>query len=165
MVRHYRSVHSGIKYPCKSRQTYIQSKHEGIKYPCDQCDYQASYKTNLRDHIAAKHSDNILKCDHCDYQTKWRQSYYSHLKTTHKIVWEFVCRYSNSENYNFFYFLTNKFCYSFATPTLVVILFCFIIIIKCDHHYNLIEKNIYSSKIFPDIDWCSLESLYVIYFL
>ena len=45
MLKHYRSV------------------HEGIKYPCNQCDYQATQQSSLQTHIAAKHSDKILKCD------------------------------------------------------------------------------------------------------
>ena len=65
---------------------HYRSKHEGIKYPCNQCDYQATQQGQLQSHISAKHSDNILKCDHCDYQTKWRSSYYTHMKTTHSIV-------------------------------------------------------------------------------
>ena len=88
MLRHYRSKHEGIRYPCNQctyqatqkgdLQKHIQAKHEGIKHPCNQCDYQATTQGNLQSHITAKHSDNILKCDHCDYQTKWRQSYYRH---------------------------------------------------------------------------------------
>jgi len=91
MVKHYRSVHEGVKYPCNqcdyqatdkgSLQTHIQSKHEGIKYPCNQCDYQATDRSNLQRHMTAKHSDTILSCDHCDYQTKWRKHYYTHMKT------------------------------------------------------------------------------------
>ena len=65
MVRHYRSV------------------HEGIKYPCNQCDYQATQQSHLQTHIAAKHSDNILQCEFCDYQTKWRNKYYAHKKSFH----------------------------------------------------------------------------------
>ena len=66
MVRHYRSKHEGIKYPCNqsdyqatekgSLQRHIQSKHEGIKYSCDQCDYQAIQKGSLKTHIRYKHA-------------------------------------------------------------------------------------------------------------
>ena len=31
------------------------SKHEGFKYPCDQCEYEASKKSNLKTHKMAKH--------------------------------------------------------------------------------------------------------------
>ena len=91
MMRHYRSKHEGIKYPCNqcdyqatqqsNLQTHIQSKHEGIRYPCNQCDYQATDKSNLQAHISAKHSDTVLKCDYCDFQTKWRQTYNTHIRS------------------------------------------------------------------------------------
>ena len=60
---------------------HYRSKHEGVKYPCNQCDYQATQQGNLQTHIVAKHSDNILQCELCDYQTKWRSKYYAHKKS------------------------------------------------------------------------------------
>ena len=65
MLRHFRSV------------------HKAIKYPCVHCDYQATRHDSLQDHIAAKHSDRTLKCDQCDFQTRWRQEYNRHKKTIH----------------------------------------------------------------------------------
>ena len=60
---------------------HYRSKHEGVKYPCNQCDYQATTQSNLQDHISAKHSDTVLECEDCDYQTKWRANYITHKKT------------------------------------------------------------------------------------
>ena len=65
MVRHYRSVHEGIKFPCNqcdyqftdrgNLQKHIQSIHDGIKYLCNQCDYQATKKCSLKRHIKSIH--------------------------------------------------------------------------------------------------------------
>ena len=67
MVRHYRSIHEGVKFPCNqcdyhatdsgNLRKHIQYKHEGIKYPCYQCDYQAIQKNHLKRHIQSKHAD------------------------------------------------------------------------------------------------------------
>ena len=65
MVRHYRSVHEGIKYPCNECDyqatkkynllIHIQSKHEGIRYPCNLCDYQATRERDLKSHFQSRH--------------------------------------------------------------------------------------------------------------
>ena len=57
MLKHYRSKHEGVKYPCNlcgkqftqqsSLQTHIQSQHEGVKYPCNPCDYQATTQSSV----------------------------------------------------------------------------------------------------------------------
>ena len=66
MVKHYRYM------------------HEGIKYPCNQCDYQAGTQGCLQKHIEAKHSDIILNCELCDFQTKWSSNYSTHMRTHEK---------------------------------------------------------------------------------
>ena len=43
------------------------TRHEGIKHNCDQCDFQASEKSNLRVHIKSKHDGTKYPCDQCDY--------------------------------------------------------------------------------------------------
>ena len=46
----------GAKYSNRSTMLkHYRSKHEGIKYPCNQCDYQATEKGNLQKHIQRKH--------------------------------------------------------------------------------------------------------------
>ena len=59
---------------------HYRSKHQGIKYPCNQCDYWSTQKSSLKTHILAKHSDTVLKCEHCSYQTKWRTNFNTHKK-------------------------------------------------------------------------------------
>ena len=34
---------------------HYKSKHEGVRYPCNQCDYQASYRSHLQNHIQSAH--------------------------------------------------------------------------------------------------------------
>ena len=72
MLKHYRSIHKGIKYPCNQcdyqatsqshLKRHIQSKHECIKYSCNQCDYQALYQGNLQTHILSKHEGRKYLC-------------------------------------------------------------------------------------------------------
>ena len=56
---------------------HYRSKHEGVRYPCNQCDYEATQKSNLKAHLA-RHSDSVMKCDLCDFQTKWKSHWKSH---------------------------------------------------------------------------------------
>ena len=62
---------------------HYRSEHEGIRYPCNHCDYQAKRLSHLKDHISAKHSEDIIKCDFCDFETKWKQQYRKHMKDYH----------------------------------------------------------------------------------
>ena len=65
MLKHHRSKHQGVKYPCsqcdyKATQSghlkeHVESVHEGVKYPCNQCQYQATQRSNLYTHIKNKH--------------------------------------------------------------------------------------------------------------
>ena len=69
MLKHYRSKHEGVKYPCNqcdyqattqsSLQRHIQSQHEGIRYSCNQCDYQATQRSKLQSHMSAMHSSEV----------------------------------------------------------------------------------------------------------
>merc|ERR1711994_578873 len=75
MLRHYRSVHEGIKYSCDQcdyqatqsgdLQTHIQSVHEGIKYPCSHCNHQFTDRSSLRRHIHSKHEGIKYPCNQC----------------------------------------------------------------------------------------------------
>ena len=68
---------------------HIQSLHEGIKYPCPHCDYQARAKPALKKHILGKHTDTFfISCKHCDYQTKWASDYLKHKKQIHGLIEE-----------------------------------------------------------------------------
>ena len=62
---------------------HYRSEHEGIRYPCNFCDYRAKRLGHLKDHISAKHSEDIIKCDFCDFETKWKKQYRKHMKEYH----------------------------------------------------------------------------------
>ena len=95
MLRHYRSVHEGIKYPCNqcdsqftdrsSLQKHIQSKHEGIKFPCNQCDYQASRQGSLQTHIQSIHEGKKYTCNQCDYQVSYHGDLKKHIQRKHHL--------------------------------------------------------------------------------
>ena len=73
MVRHYRSKHEVIKYPCdqcdyqataqRSLQEHIESKHEGLRYVCHLCDYQAYRERNLKSHFQSRHAHEEKETD------------------------------------------------------------------------------------------------------
>ena len=64
----------------KVMMRHNRSVHEDLKYQCNDCDYQATIKSNLKNHIDAMHSNNILTCYQCDFKTKWRGAFNSHIK-------------------------------------------------------------------------------------
>ena len=93
MMKHYRSRHEGIKYPCNqcdyqatqpgNLQIHIQAKHEGIKYPCNQCDYQTTTQGNLQTHFQAKHEGIKYPCNQCDYQAARQNNLQVHIAAKH----------------------------------------------------------------------------------
>lgn len=42
-----------------SLSRHKRSIHDGVKYPCKYCDYQATYYRNLDRHVAAKHTSSV----------------------------------------------------------------------------------------------------------
>ena len=94
MVRHYRSKHEGIKYPCNQCDyqathkhhllTHIQSVHEGIKYPCNQCDYQATQKGSLQKHIQSVHEGIKYPCHQCGKQFTQQGNLQAHIQSQHE---------------------------------------------------------------------------------
>ena len=45
-----------------------ESIHEGVKYACNQCDYQATQQSHLKNHIKSQHENFKYPCNKCDYQ-------------------------------------------------------------------------------------------------
>ena len=57
------------KWDCTAKSKYQQhlhfhnkSKHLEIRYPCDQCDYRATKKFDLKEHIQVKHESGGYPC-------------------------------------------------------------------------------------------------------
>ena len=106
LIRHYRSIHEGIKYPCnqcdsqftqqRHLQTHIQSIHEGIKYPCLQCNYQATEKGSLQKHIQSKHEGIRYPCIQCDSQFQEQSSLRKHIQSKHEGI-KYPCNQCHSQ--------------------------------------------------------------------
>ena len=92
MLKHYRSEHEGIMYPCNQcdykakkqshLKRHIQSKHEGIKYPCNQCDSQFADRRGLQRHLT-KHEGIRFPCNQCDYKATEKGSLQKHIAGKH----------------------------------------------------------------------------------
>ena len=64
-LRHVKSVHEGVKFPCQqceykaatrgSLLKHVKSVHEGVKFPCKQYEYKATQKGHLLTHIKSIH--------------------------------------------------------------------------------------------------------------
>ena len=81
--------------------TRFKSKHEGVKYSCDQCDYQATQKTNnlirhgqskhdgvkysCSTHKKSKHMGVKHPCDQCSYEASQKGHLSRHTKSKHEI--------------------------------------------------------------------------------
>lgn len=65
---HTKTIHEGVRYSCEWDQcmkifrkksqlkVHVESAHEGVRYPCNQCDYMATQKGHLRNHLLKSHS-------------------------------------------------------------------------------------------------------------
>ena len=44
------------------------SIHDGVKYSCEFCDYKATQKGSLQEHVKSIHNGVKYSCDFCDYK-------------------------------------------------------------------------------------------------
>ena len=83
----------GKKYPCdecdfqatqKSNLTkHHQSVHMGKKYPCGECCYQATETGSLNQHMLAIHMGKKYPCGECDYQASSKSNITAHQQSVH----------------------------------------------------------------------------------
>ena len=52
----------------------LQRTHDGLKYNCDFCEYQNTYKGEMKKHKQMIHENVKFKCDECDYKLEDKQS-------------------------------------------------------------------------------------------
>ena len=96
LMRHVRSEHEGVKYPCNqcdykaldqgNMNKHIESVHEGVKYPCSQCAYKATEHTGLKRHIESVHEGVRYPCSQCDYKATKQSSLKIHIESIHEGV-------------------------------------------------------------------------------
>ena len=54
------------------------------KFDCDKCDYQATFKINLKEHIESKHQGIKYDCDKCDNQATLKRNLKEHTESKHQ---------------------------------------------------------------------------------
>ena len=64
---------------------HIQYKHKdkGVKYACNQCEYQATTKSNLTIHTQSIHQGVKYPCNQCDQQFTAQSNLTIHIKRKH----------------------------------------------------------------------------------
>ena len=87
-------MHVGVKFKCNqcdyeasqrsNLSLHIQHKHEGIEYFCTECEYRAPYKHELKKHHQLKHGDTQYLCNECEYQAWCQSSLKSHIQSKHE---------------------------------------------------------------------------------
>ena len=59
---------------------HVKNKHEGVSYPCNQCSKQFTTVTELKYHIRSKHEGVLHSCDQCDFQARTKAGVRQHVK-------------------------------------------------------------------------------------
>ena len=75
-IRQLRKV--TVKYSCEfcdykattknTLQNHVKSIHDGVKYSCEYCEYKATTKSDLRRHVKSIHDGVKYSCEYCDYK-------------------------------------------------------------------------------------------------
>ena len=72
---------------------HIRAVHDKIKaFACDQCSFRSSRKTHLKDHVKTKH--DMIKdfaCEQCNYKTTRGRLLKAHIKAVHDKILDMVC--------------------------------------------------------------------------
>ena len=63
---------------------HVQSKHEGVCYTCDQCEYKATQKGNLKTHVKAKHEEAQYQCRECEHKYGTKNCLDDHIQSKHE---------------------------------------------------------------------------------
>ena len=61
-----------------------QSIYGEIIFPWNQCDYEATTETSLKQHIKCKHEGVWYPCAQCNYQATIQENLKSHFQSTHE---------------------------------------------------------------------------------
>ena len=62
---------------------HVDAKHIGLRYPCDMCPYEATRSDKLKAHKEAKHFGLRYPCDYCAYTATRPDMLRKHCKAKH----------------------------------------------------------------------------------
>ena len=80
----FRCEHCDYKATTKSSlQQHMKSIHDGVKYSCKYCDYKATPKSNLQQHVKSLHDLVKYSCEYCDYKATQKGNLEQHVKSIH----------------------------------------------------------------------------------
>ena len=68
----------------RNMMRHVRSKHEGVRYPCNQCDYKAASQSYLKLHIESVHYGVRFPCSQCDHIATRPDSLKRHIKSRHE---------------------------------------------------------------------------------
>jgi uncharacterized Zn-finger protein len=99
---------SRIKHQCgvclkefgspKDLKRHMDGVHLGVKFDCLECDYQATRKSNLTQHINTVHRGiHKFKCDQCENSFTASRSLARHIQSVHSKI-RFVCTFQGCDN-------------------------------------------------------------------
>ena len=57
---------------------------EGQKFQCPHCEYKATQKGNLQNHIKSIHEGQKFQCPHCEYKASQKGHLQRHIKSVHE---------------------------------------------------------------------------------
>ena len=88
ILRHFKSVHEGIKYDCDecSKSVVYLKEHKKRRHSknpkaisCNICDKSFHYDQNLKVHIKRNHDKKIFNCDQCNFSASLNSFLKQHL--------------------------------------------------------------------------------------
>ena len=95
-IKEDKSKHEVVKYSCNQCDhqatnrsnliKHIQAKHEGVRYACNQCKHQFSTQPSLIRHIQSIHEGIKYSCNQCEYQATTQSSLTTHIQSKHEGV-------------------------------------------------------------------------------
>ena len=87
--------------PSHLRQ-HTQNVHEGLKYDCTICDFRYSDKSNLKRHLNTKHKGLMYNCDSCSFKATRKSSLENYVMVKHTRITSdcYNCGYKGNSNQN-----------------------------------------------------------------
>ena len=69
----------------KTLLKYIRdSVHGNVRYSCNRCDFKATWKQSLKEHIDTVHEKVQYSCNQCDYKVTTKKYLKRHIGTVYK---------------------------------------------------------------------------------